>query len=204
MSYRKKTLRRLPPTARRYARLVNEAEGLARKLKNLTEEIARLELDSRALFARKNTTERRHKTMPNNGSRYHAEIKVDIEGRDARINVFGDTLNEIFRDLGIIAAQLPASWMRPARGEILNAGRKAASLEGSQPMAANGSPLPAPDAPSSGPRVVMPTESPPFCDHCGSCDNMQLIEFTSKKDGKLRRAWKCQECEQWHYPNRKK
>jgi len=52
MSYRKKTLRRLPPTTRRYARLVNEAESLARKLKNLTEEIARLEFDSRSLFAR--------------------------------------------------------------------------------------------------------------------------------------------------------
>ena len=52
MSYRKKTLRQLPPMTRRYARLVNEAQSLARKLKNMTEEIDRLESDSRALFAR--------------------------------------------------------------------------------------------------------------------------------------------------------
>jgi len=52
MSYRKKTLRKLPPVTRRYARLVNDAQSLVRKLKNMTEEIDRLESDSRALFAR--------------------------------------------------------------------------------------------------------------------------------------------------------
>ncbi len=143
--------------------------------------------------------------MPNTGSKYHAEIKVDIEGRDARINVFADTLNEIFRDLGIIAAQLPASWMRPAKGEMLNAQRKAASAEGSQPMTAAGAPVPQPGdtTPSSKPRVVAPDVSPPVCLHCGGSQSMELIEFTSKKDGKLKRAWKCQECEEWHYPQRK-
>jgi len=49
MSYRKKTLRQLQPMTRRYARLVNQAESLTRKLKNMTEEIDRLESDSRAL-----------------------------------------------------------------------------------------------------------------------------------------------------------
>ena len=126
--------------------------------------------------------------MANNGSRYHAEVKVDIEGREARINVFADTLNEIFRDLATVTAQLPAGWMRPAKGEILNAERIAA-----QGQAAAG-------APHDGPKVVMPTEQSPVCATCGSSDSMELIEFRSKKDGKLRRAWKCQECNEWHYP----
>jgi len=47
--YRKATLRRMPPVTRRYARLLGELDSVLRKGKNLVEEIARLELDSRAL-----------------------------------------------------------------------------------------------------------------------------------------------------------
>lgn len=50
MAYRKKTLRRMSPITRRYARILNELDGILRKLKNLTEDIARLEMDSKALF----------------------------------------------------------------------------------------------------------------------------------------------------------
>ena len=128
--------------------------------------------------------------MANNGSKYHAEVKVDIEGREARINIFADTLNEIFRDLATVTAQLPPSWMRPARGEILNGERLA--ITAGEPAA--------PQAPHDGPKVVMPTEPAPICAHCGSADHMEFIEFRSKKDGKLKRAWKCQECNEWHYP----
>jgi len=49
MVYRKTTLRRMPPVTRRYARLLGELESVLRKGKNLVEEIARLEHDSRAL-----------------------------------------------------------------------------------------------------------------------------------------------------------
>lgn len=52
MAYRKKTLRRMQPVTRRYARILNEFTSTLRKLKNLTEEIARLEADSRALYQR--------------------------------------------------------------------------------------------------------------------------------------------------------
>lgn len=48
--YRKKTLRRMASFTRRYARLVNELDSVTRRLKNMTEEIARLEHDSRALL----------------------------------------------------------------------------------------------------------------------------------------------------------
>ena len=50
MAYRKKTLRRMQPVTRRYARVINELDSVLRRLRNLTEDIARLESDSIALF----------------------------------------------------------------------------------------------------------------------------------------------------------
>jgi hypothetical protein len=32
---------------------------------------------------------------------------------------------------------------------------------------------------------------------------MELIEFNDKKTGRLRREWKCQQCNKWHWPNGK-
>ena len=49
MAYRKATLRRMPPQTRKYARLLNDLESVLRRGRNMAEEIARLELDSRAL-----------------------------------------------------------------------------------------------------------------------------------------------------------
>jgi len=50
--YKKKTLRNMAPTTRRYARILNDLDGVLRRLRNLTEEVARLELDSTALHNR--------------------------------------------------------------------------------------------------------------------------------------------------------
>jgi hypothetical protein len=52
MAYKKKTLRRMQPITRRYARVINDLGGVLRRLQNLTEEIGRLEADSRALYKR--------------------------------------------------------------------------------------------------------------------------------------------------------
>ena len=52
MTYRKKTLRRMQPITRRYSRIINELDSVLRRLENLTEDIARLEADSRALYKR--------------------------------------------------------------------------------------------------------------------------------------------------------
>lgn len=49
MAYRKKTLRKMSPTARKVARLAGEAESVARRLKNLIPELQQLDLDSQAL-----------------------------------------------------------------------------------------------------------------------------------------------------------
>lgn len=50
MTYRKKTLRRMQPFTRRYARIINELDSVLRMLRSLTEDIARLESASTALF----------------------------------------------------------------------------------------------------------------------------------------------------------
>jgi len=49
MAYRKKTLRQMSPTARKVARLTGELESIARRLKNLTPDLQRLDLDSASL-----------------------------------------------------------------------------------------------------------------------------------------------------------
>ena len=50
MALRKKTLRKLPPTARKVARMIAELESVSRRLKNLLEDLARLERESQALW----------------------------------------------------------------------------------------------------------------------------------------------------------
>ena len=49
MGYRKITLRRMTPTARKVARLIGELESTTKRLKNTIPELEQLELDSRAL-----------------------------------------------------------------------------------------------------------------------------------------------------------
>jgi hypothetical protein len=48
--YKKKTLRHMSPVTRHYARNINSLQGVLKRFENTTEDIARLELDSRALF----------------------------------------------------------------------------------------------------------------------------------------------------------
>ena len=48
--YQKKTLRHMQRVTRRYARVLNDLDSIARRLRNLTQDIARLELDSTALL----------------------------------------------------------------------------------------------------------------------------------------------------------
>jgi len=131
--------------------------------------------------------------MSNGDKRYHAEVKVTLEGRDCRINIFADTLAEIFKDIGIVCTQFPQDWMSPAKREFINAKRKAATLQ-QQPQS---NPPPASHATPTG-------ETPPLCDSCGTDEFMELIEFTDRKTGRPRREWKCQQCNEWHWPNGKK
>ena len=129
--------------------------------------------------------------MANNGSRYHAEIKIELDGREARINVFADTLAEIFQDLANVCVQYPPGWKNPARREILNAENLAKTIPSKAPQVP-----PAVFDPGQGPEV-------PVCAHCGEWAGMELIPFRDKKTGKPKQAWKCQACDQWHFPDKK-
>jgi len=141
----------------------------------------------------------------NDKSRYHAEVKLFIGGRDCRINVFADSLQEVFNDIATIVDLFPlaqAYMPNRAKGEIENAERLAASIP---PPAPTPTPLaPAPKPPAK-PPAPAPTPTPnhnkaPECAHCGNNLFMELISFTDKKTGAPRQAWKCQECEEWHFP----
>lgn len=52
MAYRKKTLRRLTPEARKLAKLIGESESVSRRLKSLVPVVERLEIDTRAELKR--------------------------------------------------------------------------------------------------------------------------------------------------------
>ena len=52
MAYRKKTLRRLTPEARKLAKLIGELESVSRRLKSLVPVIDSLEIDRRAELKR--------------------------------------------------------------------------------------------------------------------------------------------------------
>ena len=128
--------------------------------------------------------------MSNGSTRYHAEVQVTLEGRSARINVFADTMNEIFLDVGTICSQFPQDWMNPAKREIVNAERKAAQIRAQQ------------DLPRAKDTKPDPSGEIPVCAHCGSSESMELIHFTDKKTGKPAQAWKCQDCHKWHFTKR--
>lgn len=51
MTYRKKTLRTMSPTARKVARLAGELDSVARRLKNLVPELQALEFAEKALIS---------------------------------------------------------------------------------------------------------------------------------------------------------
>jgi len=49
VSYRKATLRKMPPITRKYAKLLGDLESVLRKGKNLVSELSRIEFESQAL-----------------------------------------------------------------------------------------------------------------------------------------------------------
>jgi outer membrane biosynthesis protein TonB len=138
---------------------------------------------------------------PNTKSRYHAEVKLNVYSRETRINIFADTLADIFRDVAIVAKTYPPSALVP---DVPPPPPAPAPTPEPKPA-----PTPAPSLkPKPTPAPVADTLSDtrvvPVCVACGSSDNMELIEFTDKKTGKPRKAWKCQQCEEWHWPDGKK
>jgi len=151
--------------------------------------------------------------MSNGDKRYHAELKLTIEGREARVNVFADTLNEIFNDIGTICSQFQPEWQNPARAHEMNKdniGRRRA-IAGTVGQSTNASSQPKPKA-APKPETELDqyfdeeeedseTGEIPVCKSCGTDEFMELISFADKKTGQQRQAWKCQQCNKWHWNN---
>jgi len=138
----------------------------------------------------------------NGNTKYHAELKLTIEGREARINVFADTLNEIFVDFGTICSQFQPEWKNPARSQAMNN----ENIARRQPVAATvGKPTSASSQSKPQPDDFLDEEEPletgeiPVCKGCGTDEFMELISFADKKTGQQRKAWKCQACNKWHW-----
>jgi len=115
-------------------------------------------------------------------TRYHAEIKLTYDAREVRINIFADTLVEVYRDLANICEQLPGPLKNGGHREIANAQLKADQLR------QNGQ-LPSSVEKKLGPKA-------PVCVNCGST-NTELIKWADKETGEPKQAWKCQDCKQW-------
>jgi len=130
----------------------------------------------------------------NGDKKYHAEVKITIEGHEARVNCFEDTLNEIFGDIGTICAQFPPDWKNPALREAMN-------QENIDKARRTGKPAPKPEAGADQPSREETGEIP-VCEDCGTDEFMELIGFTDKKTGKPRQAWKCQQCQKWVWPDK--
>ena len=129
-------------------------------------------------------------------TRYHAEIKLTLDAREVRINIFADTLVEIYRDLANISEQIPGPIQNGGHREIANAELKAAQLQ-------RDGKLPDRVAKKLGPARSANSDTRPVCQSCGSRDNMELIRWADKKTQEARSAWKCQACDQWHFANGK-
>ena len=113
-------------------------------------------------------------------TRYHAEVKGRLNDEEVRVNVFADTLNEIFLDIGKVHSQLFEAYRNPGKREIANAELKAKKQPAANPEQ---------------------TGEIPVCEDCSTPEFMQLIHFNDKKTGQPRQAWKCQQCQKWDWNN---
>jgi len=151
--------------------------------------------------------------MNGDKSKYHAEIKLTVEGREVRINILSDILNDVFLDIGTICSQFQPEWQNPARAHEMNKdniGRRQApappqGVRTGKPVNASSQPkAKAPVQPRPEDRDLndwFSTGEIPICDTCGSSEFMELISFADKKTGQQRQAWKCQACNKWHWNN---
>jgi len=143
--------------------------------------------------------------MNGDKSKYHAEIKLTLEGREVRINILSDILNEVFLDIGTICSQFQPEWKNPARAATMNN----ANTGSRQPIAGTvgkpvnaSSQLKAKSKPEDRPLGDwLETGEVPVCEACGSSETMELITFADKKTGDPRQEWKCQSCNKWHWPD---
>lgn len=126
----------------------------------------------------------------------HGEIKIQRNGSELRVNIFADTLNEVFLSIAQVEAQYSksASTSFAAKREILRAEEAAAAAKvPQQPTpSSQGWPFKEP-APSKANGIV----NLPVCKQCGSNENLEKVQFTNQETGQLLTRFKCQTCKVW-------
>lgn len=161
--------------------------------------------------------------------KYHAEVKSHTNGTEVRINIFAESLGEVFQDIvciqkqytALAAGQIPpiiagvlkaveaaqaktaqeVERQRQSDAEILAKATAEAQAKATKLLReAQTEQKPAQAKPV--PKPEPEAEEIPVCQHCGSDANMELIDFQDKKTGEQRQAWKCQECKKWHFQKR--
>lgn len=134
-------------------------------------------------------------------TRYHAEVKYLARNgstKEIRINIFANTLNEVFADIATVEQQLSGDphYMNQAQLEMANARNHRSTGEAPDPRTA-GRPQPAPWAPPQDDPAGIFGKDQPVCKNCGNIGDMELIHWTDRKTGEPREAWKCQACGKW-------
>ncbi|OGO03887.1 MAG: hypothetical protein A2Y72_03575 [Chloroflexi bacterium RBG_13_53_26] len=116
-------------------------------------------------------------------SRFHGKVKVQKGDIEIQVNIFEDTREKVYQELNHAFVTL-GNWLgttsKPGAAAATAAAKPTAAGPGNGGAAANGTPANA-----------------PFCDECGTNDEVQLIHWTDKKTHQPKSGWKCQRCKKW-------
>ena len=113
-------------------------------------------------------------------SRFHAKVRLEWDGLDTELNIFSDSLLDLYRDLQTVTHATPEGVQ-----DVLDGQPAQSAPQPAQPVA---------------PPVV---DERPECQNCGTSAHMELIEFADRETGERKARWKCQQCQSWHWPDRK-
>lgn len=129
-------------------------------------------------------------------SRYHAKIHLEWAGLDTELNIFAESLDELYHNMHAVTQITPEAVAAAVAQERHQAAAASVPAPASQPSAPARLPSPAPAAdPAAEERAAAPS-----CLTCGTSEFMELIEFKDRDTGELKRRWKCSQCQKWHWP----
>ena len=113
-------------------------------------------------------------------SKFHAKVRLEWDGLDTELNIFSDSLLDLYRDLQTVTHATPEGVQQVLDGQPTHS-------------------APQPAQPVS----QAPVDERPVCQTCGTSEFMELIEFADRETGERKARWKCQQCQSWHWPDRK-
>ena len=116
-------------------------------------------------------------------SRFHGKVKVQKGDIEIQVNIFEDTREKVYEELNhafLTLGKWVESASKPAAPVATAAAKPMAAGPGNGSTAANGA-----------------LGDAPFCNECGSNDEVELIQWTDKKTHAAKSGWKCQRCKKW-------